>query len=249
MENDQVQPIQPTTTPVPPVVAPAITPVQPKSSQLPIVLLSLLSLTFLSGMVYFYIQTQSLKQVANPPTPTTSPSTQTPNPVLESTTPSPTPTDNTTSGQQTYTNTKYGFTFKYPASLSSNEGVVGGPYTGTPIAIKTFSDPATLREGTDAPFDGFTLYVITDTKANNFKEYMEKELLAAQNNPYGDGKNITVNHGFAGSSIAINSNITQHYRPSSDEKTIIVFSEIKSSDQNNFAKSFDQILSTFKFTE
>ena len=77
------QPIeQPTQLPPPPqpTVPPAHTPLsitQPKPSKLPIILLSLISVLSLSGLVFFYLQTQSLKQQASvQPSPTALTTTQ-----------------------------------------------------------------------------------------------------------------------------------------------------------------------------
>lgn len=78
MENDQVQPIQPSTTPIPTNITQSAQPMQPKQSKLPLILLGLISLLSLSGLVYFYMQTQSLKHRLTlqpstaPNTPTTS---------------------------------------------------------------------------------------------------------------------------------------------------------------------------------
>lgn len=82
MENEKVQSTQHATNPLPSVATPIIQPISQKQSQLPIILLSLLSLALLFGMVYFYLQTQainkqlqssiqSLDQPTLEPTPTT----------------------------------------------------------------------------------------------------------------------------------------------------------------------------------
>ena len=60
MENNQI-PVEQPITPPPTIVIPA----QPKQSQLPVIILSLLSLIFLSGMIYFYLQAQSLKELTS----------------------------------------------------------------------------------------------------------------------------------------------------------------------------------------
>lgn len=96
------QPVVPPT----PVIVP-----QPKPSKFPIILLSILSLLSLSGLAYFYLQTQSLKQqltTQSLPAPTT---TMQPSPTSTS---SADPTTN----WKTYSNTGYGFSFKYPPSAS-----------------------------------------------------------------------------------------------------------------------------------
>ena len=118
MENDQTQPIQPTTSPFPPV--------QQKPSQLPIILLSLLSLIFLSGMIYFYFQVQSLKkQLADRPSPT-----------LVSSAPStPSTTTAPTTNSQAFQITELGLTFQLPDKLTKL-----GSWEGTTILGDTGSN-------------------------------------------------------------------------------------------------------------
>ncbi|MEI6690668.1 MAG: hypothetical protein WCL07_02880 [bacterium] len=101
MENDQTQPIQTLTSPLPPITTPPISSLPPKPSQLPLVILSLISLIFLSGMVYFYVQVQSLRKTAT----TTTRNTQ----------PTPSPMTTNSNWKQFKNNV---FEFKYPPMFS-----------------------------------------------------------------------------------------------------------------------------------
>ncbi len=79
---------------------------QPNTSKLPVILLVLVSLISLSGFVYFYIQTQSLKQqLTSQPSPTPTQSTRATQ---------PSPVTNSTANWQKYNNDKYGVSIKYP---------------------------------------------------------------------------------------------------------------------------------------
>lgn len=62
MENNKPPLINPINSPLSSNTTSPIQPIQTKKSQLPIIFLSVLSLLFLFGLVYFYLQTQSLKQ-------------------------------------------------------------------------------------------------------------------------------------------------------------------------------------------
>lgn len=246
MENQTIQnPISEPVVPVAPVVE------SKRSFPVILVLLVILALLLIAFTAFLYYQNSQLKQqISDLNGKLSAISDNQPHiQVTGSTDSGQSPVANGMENWQTYTNSKYNFAFKYSNVLSSQTGLVSGSYTGTSTLIRTFSDPSSIRSGTDAPFDGFSLYVVTDLKASTFKDYMANELIAAQNSPYGNGKNITLNNDFAGSSIAISPNITLVYRPSSDEKTVVLFSESKVSDQDNFANMFDQILSTFKFTK
>ncbi|CAN5315308.1 hypothetical protein BH10PAT1_BH10PAT1_1420 [soil metagenome] len=150
-----------------------------------------------------------------------------------------------TSSWKTYTNSQYNFSFQYPNYLSSKNGVVAGPFTGTNTAIQTFSNPATISQDTDAAFDGFSLYVVTNTQSSSFKEYIGKESSAQQQISGGDGENINLET--TNASITVSPNIYLFYVPSRDEKTVAVFS-VSKTNESNFVHDFEKILSTFKFT-
>lgn len=114
MEPNQLAQEQTTlpSTPPQPIIPPApVAYPQQQPSKIPTILLILISLLSLSGLVYFYLQTQSFKQqiiMQTTPTPNSSITTNT----------QPSPTNNPTTNWETYTNNDLGFIFKHPSGLT-----------------------------------------------------------------------------------------------------------------------------------
>ena len=139
MEETQQVPNQNLTTPIPPVSMPSVQPVSPKPHQLSIILLSLLSLIFLSGMVYFYFQIQSLQQqlIAKP----------TPNP-SSTNSPAPTSTNDPTVTWQTHSIKELGVSFKYPPTLQPMDypsGIETKGEKGTQLCLSFIPFTTTLQ--------------------------------------------------------------------------------------------------------
>jgi len=165
--------------------------------------------------------------------------------------PPPSPSPDLTVGWTDYLRYADFYTFKYPSNFGE-QGVVGGPISGSPKFIRTFSDPSTIREGTDAPFDGFSLYSVASIGDLSFQDYIKREKDSFKNNPRGEPvggvaeKTITVD-GQVVISLAVEENITLFYVPIPNSKSLIVFSRINTN--TSFIDVFNQILSTFKFSK
>jgi hypothetical protein len=67
--------------------------------------------------------------------------------------------------QKKFINTKYLFSFTHPG-LSDQCCTIVGPTHGNSEAVGNLSNPASVRMGADAPFDGLSLYVVDLTNTN-----------------------------------------------------------------------------------
>ncbi len=89
-------------------------------------------------------------------------------------------------------------------------------------------------------------YIISDIKALNFETYIQNEKSAMDNAEYAamtDAKRISLQNG----GVAFVTDMRGYYYfPSSDGKKVVVFGYIQQN--QSFRPVFDQILSTFKFT-
>lgn len=228
---------------------PTLTPVQvsePKA-KFPVMylVLSLLILVFLTSTIFFYYQNMQLKtmlasyQNSASPTPTTYQS--------------PVPTPDPTANWKTYDNKNSQINFKYPAQISEmleTEGGVSGPILGNPNFVVSFADKTTGYPGTDAPFDGFSVYEIETAKLGMlFDTYIAKELEAVKISPRGISTASAVKTSIGGQNIIYidsETSIRRYFILSPDTKRIAIFSRVNST--TDFLTTFDQILSTFKFT-
>lgn len=214
-----------------------------KSNSFLIILLSILLFIALTIAGFFAFQTQKLVKELRV---VRDELTQTP---TASTKPTSDPTADLSRAEskdwKTYSNSKYNFTFKYPKYLE-NRGSIAGPYTGTSIAIQSFSDAKTMREGTDAPFDGFSLYFVTDTKAQNFETFIQNEKFAMDNAEYAAMSGARRVNLLANGVAFVTDMRGYYYFPSADGKQVVVLGYIQLN--QSFKLVFDQILSTFKFT-
>lgn len=227
--NQQIQtppPAPQQLPPTPPQIA-TLTPImtlQPKPSKLPIILLTLVSLLSLSGLVYFYLQTQSLKQQL------TSPSFPTPTPI--STTniqPSPTsiPSTDPTTNWKTYTNTSSNYTIKYPTSWNIVNQAAGSN-SDTPVPEARYIEIAGATTGTIG-------------------------LEEIQIIPPSEEKSLTVNKTVNNITLRCNANFTDDTKTwcwvkVPDQEKYLNIQIFKGVD-SEYNKVLDQILSTFQFMD
>lgn len=229
--------VQPLTQPTDlnsPVETSVVTPTTPtQSSRLPLILMTILFLLAASAAAYFYLQSRSVA-------PTAISDTASPAPEASA-------TADPTVGWQIYNNQEYGFSFKYPSNFG-NQGVVAGPVKGTTVALPTFSDPSTIAEGTDKPFNGFSVWVVTDSQANSLEEYVSREVALMNNSEYSrmqGATKIAIDNGVR--VTAPDSPQAYYYLQSPNSRIIVVLAYIQ--ENSSFQQTFDQILSTFEFTD
>ena len=161
--------------------------------------------------------------------------------------PTPTATPNPMAKWMTYTNTKYNFSFKFPGNFVG-QGSISGPATGTLDSLRSFTDPNTLHEGTSDPFNGFSLYVVTRLGTTNFDKYIGREIAAMNIAKYTGMKNpIKVQLTNGAALVSKDGNQAYYYLPTPNKKMIVVFAYLQT--DVSFKQTFDQILSTFRFTE
>ena len=133
------------------------------ATTLSIVLLSIV-LTACSGSSPISIPTISIINTA----------TETPSPIPSTTptlAPSITNAPTMISGWGIYTDPIYGFSFQYPTSNQTCCSI-SGPMTGEVQPIITLADEATTIPNTDAPFDGFAIYVVTNSNGLTLPQSM-----------------------------------------------------------------------------
>lgn len=226
-ENQNVPPSTPQQTPP----APTTEVHKPKHNSI-IFLLSFSLIVFVGIASFLAYQNWQLQKKVGLLQPTNSP--------IPTTTPDP------TADWETYTNTTYGFSFKYPKILSGTEAGVAAPYTGISKDIQSFSDPSTILPNSDASFDGFSLYVVTDPLAANFEDYLSKEKAAMDDSPMPFMAGAT-RENFENGVSYTKDHMSYYYLPSENNEIIVVFAYVQ---QNSlFKTTFKEILSTFKFTE
>lgn len=172
----------------------------------------------------------------------------------------PDPIDPAT-GWRVYTDSKYGFTFKYPEfgstykypDLCSN--CLGWPLTGDPWAIIAVSETDSTDLGNDRPANGFEVSVGPNPERLSLKEYVSEETKLLRDNIYSCGE-------FKGTEIIEVNNVEGIHlicseledKSVTDEfvfqipnsQQILIFTRM-SKNKGSF-EVFNQILSTFKFT-
>lgn len=237
-EQNQQQTLPPQQPPIPPQNVNPVPPPQHKN-WIKWVLIIVFVVLLASITTYFVLTFQSQKP---------------PPPQIVQTTPSPTPTPDPTANWKTYTNTKYGFTFKHP-SLDDTCCDVSPPSQNLEL-IASFGDKSTVLPQSDKPFNGFSVYVEPNPNKISFKMYLNNaklQLLQTLKNEIGPRPLQPPQE----SSILIGSRtgtMLSNYRwavvdvfiPLLDNQRIVV---IAKEGGENFTTLFDQILSTFKFTE
>ena len=224
---DQPQPTIPSTPPVSPVVPSS----KPKSrSMLLVGGIVILGIGFTIGL-FFDKNPYLTSQIS--PTPTPSPA--------EVSTKEGDPTAN----WKTYTNSDFSFSFQYSPSFG-NQGLIAGPFTGRSEFLQSFSNPLTIREGTDAPFDGFSLYVVMDMNTDSFDQYLRNELKIMNENEFSRMQGAR-QQSFSGGTALVTNTQGYYYLPTPDKQKLVVFVYLQAN--ASFKPTFDQILSTFKFVD
>ena len=174
-------------------------------------------------------------------------------------TPTPTPSlsADPTSSWKTYNNEFWGISFRYPDFNATCCGISGAT-TGNPVMLITLADNTTVVPNTDAPFDGIALYGIPNNGNLTLDQYVEKEkaiFLADFKSMADPGKvnqGKTIKTTIAGQPALVLTNyswdgITRTYFKTNANSFIFEISK-KEKSPNHFV-SYDQILSTFKFTK
>ena len=224
--------------PLPVAPAPVLT---PKNPILPI-LITILVLFLLSAVGLLAYQNWTLQQQIS-----TLQAQPTPAPSL-----TPTPTTDPTANWNTYTNSQFGFTFKYPKDMDGSCCSIGMP-NGQPLLV--LAKKSTVRENTDKPFDGLALAVsqIGDQSFEQFVESQKSILISTYKELDGSAPKNTNSTTVAvdkkqgillrGYSIFKTEYL---YVPFSNTKYVLALAKTEES-SGSFDEEFDLILSTFKF--
>lgn len=163
----------------------------------------------------------------------------------------PTPTIDPTANWKTYTNTTLGFELKYPQTFIEEGMIYGGPSTGTASPLLAIGDPATMRMGTDKPYDGLNIYHIVSTKQTllSFAE-AEKASATQMENYQGekptrlDKVTLAGKPAYKFSSDSAERGIFYYYLELSPGSYLTI--AISEESKGSFSE-LDQVLSTFKF--
>jgi hypothetical protein len=225
-----MDPIQPPTQ-QPAQTSPEVFTPQPKPNYLKTIIFLVLIVFTLGLIAYLVFQNQKLqKQVLNPPI---SPTIQVPSPTSQSISPTPKTVSSIsiapdeTAGWKTYKNTSDAFSLKYPSSWIYREGSEGPEFAPSD---KLFSIPYT------EVFSPISVFIKTtdnfDLSNTSFNQYEEKPITISEINTNRiTGINKGTNTRITGVKFTHNGKIF----------IIVTFG-------NNYIQTFDQILSTFKFT-
>ncbi|MBI2310083.1 hypothetical protein HYU89_04275 [Candidatus Collierbacteria bacterium] len=176
---------------------------------------------------------------------------------VSSPTPEPVaPAVDPTADWKTYTSISYGFSFKHP-NMDEKCCGISGAVSNNPANVIVLADISTTTPGTDAPFDGLSVYAVE--KGNTtFSQYIEKEkaalkkqfeIMADPGQPHMGKVVENIVSGQKAVSLVDYSwdRITRTYFEHPNGKYILEVSKTEQS-PGHF-KLFDQILSTFKFTD
>lgn len=165
--------------------------------------------------------------------------------------PQPSPTSDTAANWKTYTNTKYGFSFKHP-NLISGVGI-GWPLTGDPERIIVLAEKDSVVEESDVPFNGFAISIEPNTRNFSLEQYVFIEAEAVKSHytcaVFKGIENIDVNS-IKGVRITCEENhgfLDEFVFMFPDTKQILIFARL-SKTKGSFEATFNKILSTFKFT-
>lgn len=168
------------------------------------------------------------------------------------------PDPDQTANWSTYSNEKYGFSFKYP-KLDDSCCNISGPSSESAEEIIVLADKSTTMEGTDKPFNGLAMYVDPNPTNMSFSDYVknEKNILIKHKEAFtgdtdmseGTESNITVagQEGIMLDGYSWDS-IKRIYVPMPDSQNILVISKMDES-KGSFNAVFSQILNTFKFSK
>jgi hypothetical protein len=201
-------------------------------------ILILIIFILIGGGATYYVANQSQKPASS--------SNQTP-----TTAPSPTPTPDPTSDWKTYTNTKYGYSVKYPSDwkIQSPGGGSNGELcreTGIDSQIielseKELSECGFAGEGLPSPDANITVWVLDE------KHSTLENLIGPNYSKLQVAGEAAVKYPFTDESALPNIYATRIYLNHNNNGYIIY---LKQSDiTGKYEMILDQILSTFKFTE
>lgn len=157
-----------------------------------------------------------------------------------------------TANWQTYTNAKYGFSFRHP-NLDDKCCRIAGPATGNIVFSMTFADPSTAIQGTNAPFVGLSISVVTNI--SSFEDYISQEKTAlnqqyqAMDGSDPNHQGLATSTALAGQSGYILSgyswdDINRYYIPFPNSSNVLVIG-LGTKAPDNY--TYDEILSTFQF--
>ncbi len=186
----------------------------------------------------FAFQNYQLRQTNN---------TNSPSPVASL---EPSSTPDPTADWKTYTNSELNFIIKYPANFVA-KGQLSAPVNGISKLLTYYSDPTTIKEDTDALFDGFNIYQVSTTNSTNLEGYVDNEIKALSGLQVFESKNLTKTQitvdGNSGFSVELSDNRKEYYFQvaSKNGKQYIVISTSHSN--SSFLPTIDLILSTLKF--
>lgn len=175
-----------------------------------------------------------------------------PTPVAQ-TQPSPTPTPDPTANWQTYANTQYGFSIKYPSSWKPYEYKPGDQYLFDLGIIPNINDIMT-RSPHSNPRWGLTITIFTSTFSEESLKQSRSDKPSSGDTIYFSGytsQPITFFGVPANKSYKIFSDVIPDYDTNialNNGKHGWVFGYPNTDFQGNHENIYDQILSTFKFT-
>ena len=175
-----------------------------------------------------------------------------------SSTPSPTSTNTPTpfvlpsipDGWATYTNYQYGFALAHPNLFNCQQNC--GVIPGDSESVVNFAVESTMMEGTDAPFDGFSIAVFPNNDNQSFVDYINQIKQLLPEHPMFGGlpineTNVTVG-GQLGTMLSVgdSGSIAGVYVPFPNDRRILIISRGEQK-PGSFEKTFERILSTFVF--
>lgn len=242
--NVPPQPVIPVEQPLPrvdqlPTETPQV-PIEPKKSKgLVFLLIFFFILVLVLGSYYLYQKFLSQKSTVNPPIPA--------EPTIEATV--PTPTTDPTADWKTYTNTKYKFSFKYPSEVFF-QGKTDSDY----IFLESDKNFVMPLGGWDSQPTDIEISIDQNSKNLTFSEKVNSI------------KKLLDNTSVSESEIALSSSIGKQISGQGASETPLqesrwIFIILKIPNINKFVdisliesgkfniNTFNQILSTFKFTE
>lgn len=161
-----------------------------------------------------------------------------------------------TGNWKTYSNSSYGVAFKYPVKLSVY-GEISGPATNQAIRLISLGDETTGIPGTDGAFDGLSVYVVPNPTKQSLNDFVEDEkgklieFAEIFNGPTDQSKQVDKVITVAGEPARKVSGYSWdgiiRYYVQLPGGNFLEISELNSS--SSFPNIFQQILSTFEFTD
>jgi len=171
----------------------------------------------------------------------------------------PTSTNNITTDWKTYINHNFGFSFKYPPNYNTECCSISGPPTNDKDLI-TIADVPQNVGGSDAPFNGLAIYIRDNIGNQTFEQFIDKEnallLEFYKYSDYGDpdpnikeaGFTFSNQNGIVLEGFDVLGKKRYYFKLPNREEVVLISRLDRSSISKTFEKEFDQILSTFEFT-